>query len=300
MTPAAAEAAHARVTLVTVSYNSASVLSGLLESVPPGVTVVVVDNGGTDDTSDVAARHGTLLRRLDSNHGFGRGCNAGAEAATTEFLFFVNPDARLDAGCIDALVAFMDAHPDASAANPRIVKPNGKTEFKRRSILVPRAEWLSNGPPDAAAPIIVLLGGAIFVRRSAFEAIGGFDPAIFLYHEDDDISVRLRQQCGPVWFVPGAQARHMAGHSSGRSPKVAAFKGYHMARSRIYALAKHGGRWPWLRTFANALIGLLLPHNLLSTRRRAKHLGQLRGAWSARADGGAYRAPLPATGPSKS
>jgi N-acetylglucosaminyl-diphospho-decaprenol L-rhamnosyltransferase len=299
MTPAA-ESARRRVTIVTVSYNSAPVLDGLLDSAPPGVAIVVVDNGGSDDTADVALRHGARLRRLDANQGFGRGCNAGAELAATEFLFFVNPDARLDEGCIEALVAFTDAHPDAAAANPRIVKPNGKTEFKRRSILVPRAEWLQNGPPDGEAPIIVLLGGAIFVRRSAFEAVGGFDPAIFLYHEDDDISVRLRRQCGPVWFVPGAEVRHMAGHSSGRSPTVAAFKGYHMARSRIYALAKHGGRWPWLRTFANALVGLLLPHNLFSARRRAKHLGQLRGAWSALADGGAYRAPPPSVGPSKS
>jgi N-acetylglucosaminyl-diphospho-decaprenol L-rhamnosyltransferase len=288
---AAADGLRARVTLVTVSYNSARVLGGLLDSVPPGVPVVVVDNGGSDDTADVAAHHGARLRRLDQNHGFGRGCNAAAELADTEFLFFVNPDARLDPGCVEALVAFADAHPDASAANPRIVKPNGKTEFKRRSILVPRAQWLSHGPPDGDAPILMLLGGAIFVRRLAFEAIGGFDPAIFLYHEDDDLSVRLRQRCGPVWFVPGAQVRHMAGHSSGRSPEVAAFKGYHMARSRIYALAKHGGRWGWLRTFANALGGLLMPHNLFSTRRRAKHLGQLRGAWSALGDGGAYRGP---------
>jgi N-acetylglucosaminyl-diphospho-decaprenol L-rhamnosyltransferase len=291
--------ARTRVTVVTVSYNSAAVLAGLLESIPPRVAVVVVDNGGSDDTAAVAARHGAALRRLDRNHGFGRGCNAGAAVSGSEFLFFVNPDARLDPGCVDALVAFMDGHPDAAAANPRIVKPNGRTEFKRRSILVPRAEWLAQGAPDKDAPIIVLLGGAIFVRRSAFEAVGGFDPAIFLYHEDDDLSVRLRRQCGPVWFVPDARVDHMAGHWSGRSPAVAAFKGYHMARSRIYALTKHGGRLAWLRTSTNALSGLILPHNLLSARRRAKHLGQLRGAWSAWRDGGAYGAPLPPVGPLK-
>jgi len=288
--------AGARVTVVTVSYNSASVLPGLLESVPAGVATIVVDNGGSDATAEIAARHGARLVRLDSNHGFGRGCNAGAELAETEFLFFVNPDARLAPGCIEALVAFMDSHPDVPAANPRIVKPGGRTEFKRRSILVPRREWLRHGPPESEAPVIVLLGGAIFVRRSAHEAIGGFDPAIFLYHEDDDLSVRLRRECGPVWFVPDAEVHHMAGHSSGRSPDVAAFKGYHMARSRIHALTKHGRPMPWLRTFANAVSGLLMPHNLLSPRRRAKHLGQLRGAWSAREDAGAFRAPLPPDG----
>ncbi len=61
-----------------------------------------------------------------------------------------------------------------------------------------------------------------------------------------------------------------------------------MARSRVYALAKHGRPLPWLRTFAAAFGGLVAPHNLLSARRRAKYLGQVAGAWSALTDGGAF------------
>lgn len=277
-----------RVTVVTVSYNSAAVLGEMLASLPSGAARIVVDNGGSDDTAAVVAAHGARLVRLDRNQGFGRGCNAGAAVADREFLFFVNPDAVLDDGCIECLVAAADTRPDASAFNPRIVNPSGRVEFKRRSILLPRAEWLPQGVPNAVTEMPTLAGGALFVRRAAFDAVGGFDPAIFLYHEDEDLSIRLRRSCGPLCFVPAAGVRHRAGHSSGRSAAVARFKGFHMARSRAYVFEKYDKRLPWARTLGRALFELILPHNLLSPRRRAKHLGQVAGALSAWSDGGRF------------
>lgn len=283
--------ARQRVTIITVSYNSAAVLPDLLATVPGGTRVVVVDNGGEDDTQAVAARSGASLVRLDRNLGFGRGCNAGAASAGTEFLFFVNPDATLEPGCVEALVRAADAHPHASAFNPRIVNPSGRVEYKRRSILLPATETIGRGVPHTVTAMPALAGGALFCRREAFASVGGFDPAIFLYHEDDDLAIRLRRGHGPVMFVPDATVRHRAGHSSGRSAAVARFKGYHMARSRIYALAKHGRPAPWTRTFASAILALAMPQNLLSKRRRGKHWGQVEGALSAWRDGGRFDEP---------
>jgi len=279
---------QARVTLVTVSYNSALVLPKMLASLPPELARIVVDNGCSDATPAVAATHGARLVTLGRNQGFGRGCNAGAAVAETEFLFFVNPDAVLLPGCTAALVAAADAHPHAAAFNPRIVKPSGRVEFKHRSPLLWRGAWIGRKAPQAITPVPVLAGGALFVRRRCFEQVGGFDPAIFLFHEDDDLSIRLKRDCGPLLFVPGAGVRHRGGHSSGRSPAVAHFKGFHMARSRIYTLGKFGRSWPWLRTLGDAAFQLALPHNFLSARRRAKHWGQVRGALSAYRDGGVF------------
>jgi N-acetylglucosaminyl-diphospho-decaprenol L-rhamnosyltransferase len=259
-----------------------------LGSLPPSVSVIVVDNASTDETAAAAKECGAELVTLSSNQGFGRACNAGAVRAKTPFLFFVNPDARLEAGCIEALLDAADRWPKASAFNPRIENPSGRIEFKWRSVLLPRGAWTERREPDTETEMPALVGGALFCRRDAFERVTGFDPAIFLYHEDDDLSIRLRKGCGPLIFVPSARVRHAAGHSSGRSPAIARFKGFHMARSRVYALAKHGRPVPWLKTFAAALGGLIAPHNLLSARRRAKYLGQVSGAWSALKDGGAF------------
>lgn len=278
----------ADVTVVTVAFNSAGVLAGLLASIPHGVPIVVVDNGSGDESADMAAKAGASVVRLAGNQGFGPGCNAGAAVAETRFLFFVNPDARLQPGCLDALLEAATRYPDASAFNPRIVNPSGRIELKRRSVLLPRSEWLRGVTPAEDQQLPALTGGALFVRRHCFEQVGGFDPAIFLYHEDDDLSIRLRRDCGPLYFIHDAVVRHDAGHSSGRSPAVARFKGFHMARSRIYAMAKHGRPFGLARTLGGALLNLILPHNLLSARRRAKHLGLVAGALSARRDGGVY------------
>ena len=281
-----------RVTVVTVSYNSADVLERMLSSLPPSVATIVVDNGGSDAVADVAHRFGARLVRLETNAGFGRGCNAGAALSSSEFIFFVNPDAIVVESAIEALVAFFDAEPTAAAANPRILDGRGKQRFRGRSLLSQRTASVGKRTPAVATEVPTLLGSAFFCRRTAFEAVGGFDPAIFLYHEDDDLAVRIGQTGGRLFFVPQATVKHQGGHSSGRSHAIARLKGYHMARARAHVMAKHGRQFAVTRTIVRASVEALLPHNLFSARRRAKHIGQLLGAWSAIRDGGAYHAPL--------
>lgn len=276
------------VTVVTVSYNSAAMLRGMLASVPKGVPVVVVDNASTDDTAEVAVAAGASLVKLEINQGFGRGCNAGARLAQSDFLFFLNPDARLEDGCLEELLAAARRRPDASAINPKIVNPSGRVELKWRSVLLTRSEWKSRTAGTSDMELPALAGGALWCRRACFEKVGGFDPNIFLFHEDDDLAIRMRSACGPLLFAPRAVVRHEAGRSSGRSPQMARLRGYHLARSRVYAMTKHDRAFPFARTLAAALGGLAMPQNFLSSRRRAKYLGQLRGALSALHDGGKF------------
>jgi glycosyltransferase involved in cell wall biosynthesis len=71
----------ARVCVVTVAYNSASALRGLLGSVPEGVAVIVVDNASRDDSAAVAEAAGARVIRNAANLGFGAGCNIGMAGA---------------------------------------------------------------------------------------------------------------------------------------------------------------------------------------------------------------------------
>jgi GT2 family glycosyltransferase len=281
--------ADGRVTVITVAYNSDAVLPNLLGSVPASAKAIVVDNGGGPGVEGIAARFNARLIRLTGNQGFGRACNAGAAVAQTEFLFFVNPDARIDSGSVETLVAAADALPDAVAFNPAMVDGKGRRHFRRQSALSDPSIRVDDKDPSGPIRVPTLLGGALFCRRAAFEKVGGFDPAIFLYHEDDDLAVRLNRDCGPLYYVPGAVVHHEGGTGSGRSLSVARLKGYHMARARAYVLAKHGHALPCARTLARAAFELLLPHNFLSARRRAKHAGQFAGAWSALKDGGSFK-----------
>jgi GT2 family glycosyltransferase len=271
-----------RVTIVSVCYNSMAVIPQMLASLPTSSPVVLVDNASSDAAAleAAAARHGARLIRNPVNRGFGVACNQGAALATTEYLLFLNPDATLAPGALEALVAATGRYPGASGFNPRIEEADGSAYFKRGSVLLPRAARLPRGWPEADREVPVLSGAALFLRRADFEAVGGFDPLIFLYHEDDDLSLRLKAERGPLMFIRSAVARHQGGRSSVRNAEVAALKAWHMGRSRVYAARKHGQPLAVARALLSATAQLLSPLVLLSRRKRAKQLGFFRGVLS--------------------
>ena len=272
-----------RVTVVTVAHNSLAVLPGMLQSLPAGTACVIVDNASEDHDAlaDLARSHGARLIHNNDNRGFGTACNMGAAGATTEFLLFLNPDARLQDGALDALVAAADTYAHAVAFNPAITEASGKPYFKRGSVLLPRSQKLAPGWPDTDREVPVLTGAAFFVRRAAFEAAGGFDPEIFLYHEDDDLALRLRTAGGGLMFVRDARVMHDAGNSTVRSSRSAAFKAFHMGRSRVYAARKHHLPGAGRKALMSALLQLISPLTLLSGRKRAKQSAFLRGVLAA-------------------
>ena len=223
-----------------------------------------------------------LFRSNSENLGFGRACNQGAAQADTEFLFFVNPDAELFPDTLDHLLAAADAHPEASAFNTRIVKGDGSLFFKRRSKLIAKSLWLGREAAEQDGEVPVLSGGALLVRKTAFEQVSGFDPKIFLFHEDDDLSLRLKDQCGTLRYVFDAQVRHLLGHSTERSANTAALKAWYMGQSRVYGARKHAIPNAFGVAFGDALLQLMSPLTLLSKRKRAKHWAYLRGVIAAR------------------
>lgn len=273
-----------RVTIICVCFESSSVVSQMLNSTPEGITTVLVDNASSDVgiLSDIAVQYGVKFLKNVKNIGFGAACNRGAEAGETEFLFFVNPDAIIKPGCLEALVDAADRFPEASAFNPAIIDATGKPVFKRGSVLLSKKDFLPRGQPKQDCEVPILSGAALFVRRDAFLAVGGFDEEIFLYHEDDDLSLRLSRDQGLLRFVCGAKVVHAGGRSSPRSPEVAALKGWHMGRSRVYAALKHGRPHAFQRALLQATMQFCSPFLLLSRRKRAKQLGFLRGVWSMR------------------
>jgi N-acetylglucosaminyl-diphospho-decaprenol L-rhamnosyltransferase len=272
------------VTTVSVTHNSTRVIGDMLGSVPRGCPVVIVDNASTDldALKRIASPYGARIVANSKNVGFGPACNQGAAEATTEFLLFLNPDARLERDTLELLVAAARRYPAASAMNPRIVEGDGRAYFKRGSVLLSRGAQLARGWPQEDREVPVLSGAALFVRRSHFEAVGGFDSAIFLYHEDDDLSLRLKQQCGPLMFIRDAAVHHAGGASSARSPEVAALKAMHMGRSRVYAARKHGRPFAFSRALVQALAQVIAPDALLLRRKRAKQRAFLRGVLQGR------------------
>lgn len=274
-------ATQPRVSVITVAYSSMDVLPAMAGSLPEDVPLIVVDNGPDDGVRDWARAAGHRLIVPGRNLGFGAACNLGAEAADSEFLFFLNPDARVEPGTIDALIEAAGRYPDSPAFGPAILKENGEIfRVNASRILARRDRVKPPARPEVEIPLRHLNGAAIFARAKAFRAVGGFDPAIFLYFEDDDLSLRLSDRFGPLIYVPQAHVVHASAGSTVPSPELARFKGYHYARSQMIVMSKHGRKLPYLQGFLSSLRRLVSIRNLTRPEKWQEAKGRWQGTLS--------------------
>ena len=234
-----------RLTAVVVAYESAHVLAPCLDALKgEGVAAIVVDNASDDDTAAIAEGRGARVLRNRVNEGYGRANNRGVRAAASELVLIINPDMVLDAGAGALLLEAADRYPDAAILAPRIVEPDGRFFFHTDSLLsrVRRSNDQPLPEGDCCAPF--LSGSCLLIRRELFLKLGGFDEAIFLFYEDDDLCRRVADAgCGLV-HVHAAVARHGRGRSSAAKPGRAYNARWHQAWSQAYVARKYGLRNP--------------------------------------------------------
>jgi N-acetylglucosaminyl-diphospho-decaprenol L-rhamnosyltransferase len=185
--------------------------------------VIVVDNGGravVDDDLDVE------LIRPGHNGGFGAGGNIGFEVAASrgaEVMALLNDDVVVEPGWLGPLVAALGADPEVGAVQPKllldrsdpvlvnsvgvVVDPDGAGRDIGFGVL--------DGPEfEIAHDIELFTGGAVLLRRSFIDDLGGFDERYFLYYEDVDLAYRGAERgwhfrCEPasrVWHTPGTSS----------------------------------------------------------------------------------------------
>src|SRR5215204_2469741 len=121
------------VDVVIVSYNSRDDLRDCIGSLVrlDGVTVHVVDNASSDASLDAVRDLDIQAIQLDANTGFAHGCNVGWRAGVAEFVLFLNPDARIGAAGVEALVAALDDSAVGAAA-PHVRHPDGSVDHSQR------------------------------------------------------------------------------------------------------------------------------------------------------------------------
>jgi GT2 family glycosyltransferase/glycosyltransferase involved in cell wall biosynthesis len=220
-----------RVTAVVVTFNSASVVDGVLTSLRrAGDTgpehIVVVDNGSTDDTLDRARRYDVNIIS-QGNTGFAHGVNRGVAAAPpgTDILI-LNPDVELGEAALARLTATLAEDERVAIVVPTLRGPEGAVSRSLRrdptvsSTLVEamvggsRAgrlgeAYLARG--DTPTSIDWATGAVMLVRRSVLEEVGGLDETFFLYSEETEFCMRVRDAGYRVMVEPRAVATHVGG-----------------------------------------------------------------------------------------
>ena len=271
----------AAITAIVVSYDSAEVLPACLDALAgEGVPAIVVDNASGDDSRAIAEAKGARVIANARNEGYGRANNIGVAAAGTPYVLIVNPDLELGRGAAAALLEAAERYPDAGMLAPRIVEPSGRVFLQPRSLLSPahlnRAGTMAIPEGDACLPF--LSGACLLIRRELFVALGGFDPAIFLFYEDDDLCRRMRDAGHALVHVHAAEARHGRGRSTAPSPQRRFKARWHLAWSEHYIARKYGLVEPKpLRMLEH--VGKAVGYGLLLKREKMfAHAGSAAGA----------------------
>lgn len=252
--------------LVAVTYSPGPALDRMLDSLAGAYSgdlrVILADNGSTDGSVERAARRpGVRLVRTGGNLGYGGGANVGVRALGLgiDWVVIANPDLVFAAGAIDRLLECADRHPAAGAFGPLITTPDGVVYPSARNLPSiadgvghalcgwwwPTNPWTRRYRLDAQAPTERiagwLSGSCLLVRRRAFEQVGGFDEAYFMYFEDVDLGDRLSRAGWTNVYCPSARVAHRGGHATERDPGPMAVA-HHRSAYR-YLAARHPARW---------------------------------------------------------
>lgn len=255
MHPPAGPAADPLVTVVVPLHDRGRYIGETLRSVLEQryrrFEVIVVDDASTDDGPDVVRGHlsdprVTLVLRSHGGVGAARNAGAALAADSSEYLIFMDDDDVCDPELLETLVSTLERHPEASGAFVRgefIDAEGGPVHpgaFRDQMISRERlglADGVRSGPFRGldqvflATPVVPM--GTLLVRRSAFTAIGGFDPS-FVVGQDWDFTIRLARKA-PLVVIDRALVayrRHGGNASANRVRDVRTAR-------RVWATAYH-------------------------------------------------------------
>ncbi len=267
------------VRIIIVNWNTGDQLRECMKSIARCVqigyeleSVVIVDNHSSDDSCAGIAPIGLQAQTIcnPSNRGFAAACNQGAKGSQADYLLFLNPDMLLNPDSLSVPVVYLSApgNGDVGICGIQLVDQDGAIQRSCSRFPTPRMLLAGGVGLDRLAgfrhlqPFMVewdharsaavdhVIGAFFMVRRSVFEALGGFDERFFVYYEEVDFALRARKAGWKCFYLTGAQACH---HGRGSSESVRGDRLFYILRSRILFAFKHFGRGGALGVVLGAL-----------------------------------------------
>jgi len=236
--------------IVIVNYNTRELLRDCLDSIFAGhrdfaYQVCVVDNNSPDGSAALVREIFPQVHLIESRVNCGYACanNLGLRAmgfdahqlshsnsfSYPRYVLLLNPDTLLPPSALQEMLAFMDAHPEAGAAGPRLVLPNGQLDRACRrsfptpevalyrltglSFLFPRSPRfgrynLSFRDPDETIEVDSVVGAFMMARGKAVQQAGLLDENFFMYGEDLDWAYRIKQAGWKIYYNADVTVLH--------------------------------------------------------------------------------------------
>lgn len=235
-----------RISVITVNYNGLALTCAMIDSLRRHVTspleIIVVDNGSARDEAALLRERypGITALRSQRNLGFAGGNNLGIAAASGEYLLLINNDTEIENDTLHLLAARLDADPALGVvcpkirffAPPRNIQFAGYTPLSRLTL---RNALVGFGHPDDGSydtprDTPYAHGAAMMVRRAAARQAGPMPEPYFLYYEELDWSLRIREQGWRIAYEPGVTVYHKESATTGQQSPL---RTYYLTRNRL-------------------------------------------------------------------
>jgi len=229
------------VSFIIVNYNTTALTEQCIESIKKYTKkqtyeIIVVDNASPDRSITNLNKNYPEVKLIlhTENIGFGRANNLAIDIATGRYFFLINSDTYLLNDAAAVFWNYMEAskHADVGCCGGALFYPNGKNQMcygNFPSILEAVSllgfyilykdyfnKYICSGVINYSSEnrvVDYITGADMFIRRSALEKTGGFDPEFFMYFEETELSFRLKKAGYRSALVPEAQIVHLEGAS---------------------------------------------------------------------------------------
>jgi N-acetylglucosaminyl-diphospho-decaprenol L-rhamnosyltransferase len=250
------------VAVVCVTYNAVTHLAAMLDSLRDPTAeryhVIVVDNGSSDGTLELLRRSHDVQLIEQANTGYADGVNRGVAAAPGGHdVLVLNADIVVEPGAIEHLAALLRDRHDVAIAVPSLRDPDGRLQPSLRHTPTwwrTAIETVVGGtragrfgesyrpdPGMAEQEADWATGAAMLIRREVLDEVGPWDATFFLYSEETEFCLRVRDAGYRVVCVPRAVMTHEGGDMATR-PELWALRAVNRVRlqrrrSRLSAAA---------------------------------------------------------------
>jgi hypothetical protein len=241
-----------KISAIIVNWNGKDILSKCLQSLLKqeyeNLEIWVSDNASEDGSQAMLKELYPSVHLLENgeNLGFGSAVNRALGKAQGDYFLFLNNDLELAPDCVGQLVALLESDKEIGAAIPKILYHRDAQESSLNDSAAINSFGVLVNYTGVAYPNLVgqqdeddlpvtetACGGIFMFSREVYEQVGGFDEDLFLYHEDHDLSWRIRLGGWKLMVTPKSVCSHHYDFNKGVQ------KFYRSEKNRLHILLKN-------------------------------------------------------------
>ena len=233
-----------KVTATIVNWNDKDVIVECIQSILDQnrnkIDIIISDNGSEDDSVEFIRKRFPSIKIIENgkNLGFGSAINRGLGLAKGDYLLFLNSDLKLHSKCVGELAKVLENDSNVGGTIPKILHIDQQNTINSLGVLINYTgiaypNLLGQKDPGYQEPFEAACGGIFMLKREVYETVGGFDEDLFLYHEDHDLSWRIRLAGWHLKVIPQAIMYHHYKFNKG------ILKYYSSEKNRLHILLKN-------------------------------------------------------------